>query len=84
MNPAADDRITYSVATYGQLTVNLPTDLDFEMMINDDISTRRDLREQCGVLLQTPWYRVLLDEGHAVRNQGSQSRLGAQGDLEVR
>lgn len=41
----------------------------------DDISYHRELDKVVGALFGINWYRIILDEGHAIKNVDSRSTL---------
>ncbi|KAJ6444948.1 putative ATP-dependent helicase [Purpureocillium lavendulum] len=67
------------ITTYTELMNQYPaatqlTDLQEEHG-NDAVSYEKAVAGRCGYLFQRKWYRIILDEAHAIKNIDSRSRL---------
>jgi len=75
-----------SLVTYAELARAYPPKRRVKAllkMVKEGAITEQEMDEEiekeCGVLLKTNWFRVVLDEGHVIRNMGSTSMLWLQG-----
>jgi SNF2 family DNA or RNA helicase len=67
------------IVTYKELMSQYPDKIVlkklYEKYTTDDISFQRELDKIVGILFQVKWYRIILDEAHAIKNAESRSTL---------
>lgn len=66
-----------SIATYSDVLAKYPSNSILaeleEKYDSDNISFRREFEAHAGPMFKINWYRIILDEAHAIKNVNSRS-----------